>query len=236
MNKQKNTQLLDKIKNGLIVSCQAEDHEPLGKPEILAAMAKSAVLGGAVGIRACYPKNIQFIINTVTVPVIGIVKKQYFDSQVFITPTIADALAVAETKPEIIALDATDRIRPNGESLSDIVTELRLKSSSLLMADIAVFDDAGKALDLGFDIIGTTLSGYTNVKKTVEPYEPDFELIEKLVKVYGSQIPIIAEGRIWTPEQARKALDLGVHAVVVGSAITRPTLITERFVKFIIKE
>ncbi len=225
-------ELLNHIKNRLIVSCQAEGHEPLGQPHILAAMAKAAVLGGAAGIRANYPENIRAIARVVKMPVIGIFKKEYADSPVFITPTEKEAMAVAATGCAIIAMDATRRVRPENADLSAMIAKLRASTPALLMADIATLDDARHATKLGFDLIGTTLSGYTEeTKARAKDNLPDFELLQQCVKEFAPHIPVIAEGRIWTPEQARQALDLGAHAVVVGSAITRPWLITERFVK-----
>lgn len=233
MNEYGKNHILNALKDGIIVSCQAEKSEPLGKSEILAALAKAVVQGGAVGIRACYPDNIRAIKRVVDIPVIGIIKKQYPDSRVFITPTIDDALKVAAADPDVIAMDTTTRVRPHGESLAGTVSEIRNKSTCLIMADIAEISDAENALALGFDMIGTTLSGYTDNLQQVDPYQPDFQLLEQLVKEFGNTLPIIAEGRIWTPEQVRQAFDLGAYAVVIGSAITRPTLITERFVKSI---
>ncbi len=224
--------ILNQIKNGIIVSCQAERTEPLGKPSILAAIAKTAVLGGAVGIRASYPDNITAIKQAVDVPVIGIYKKQYPGSDVFITPTWKENKAVIDAGPDILALDATRRERPNGESLADIVNKIRDYSSILIMADIATIEDAESAYQLGVDIIGTTLSGYTagTCQKAV-PYQPDFALITHLVKQFGDQVPIIAEGRIWTPAAAQKIHQAGVFAMVIGSVITRPHHITRRFIE-----
>lgn len=228
MNK---AELLNQIKGGIIVSVQAEKTEPLGKPDILAAMAKTAVMGGAVGIRACYGENITAIKKSVEVPVIGISKDVYPDSDVFITPTWGENKAILDTNPDILALDATLRKRPNREKLEDIVKRIRNYSDILIMADCATFADAENAARLGFDFIGTTLSGYTEETKSgAIPYTPDFELIEKIVKAFGKDIPIIAEGRIWSPEDAKRVYDLGVFSMVIGSVITRPHHITKRFV------
>jgi N-acylglucosamine-6-phosphate 2-epimerase len=219
------------LEHGLIVSCQAEEHEPLGKPEILAALAQAAVTGGAVGIRACCPQNILAIQASVRVPIIGITKKVYPDSEVFITPTLLDALDIAETCPEIIALDATRRHRPRGESLENIFSILRRRTASLIMADISDFEEGMQAAEMGFDLIGTTLSGYTDYSLSSDgQYEPDLKLIYLLARELGQTVPVIAEGRYWQPEDAVKALNQGAWAVVVGSAITRPQLITRRYV------
>jgi len=228
MNK---AQLLNQIKGGVIVSVQAEKTEPLGKSEIIAAMAKTVVMGGAVGIRACYGENITAIKKAVDVPVIGISKDVYPDSDVFITPTWEECRKILDTNPDILALDATLRKRPKGEKLDDIVNKIRDYSETLIMADCATFADAENASRLGFDFIGTTLSGYTRETEARNiPYNPDFELIEQIVKAFGDDIPIIAEGRIWAPEDAKRVYDLGVFSMVVGSVITRPHHITKRFV------
>ncbi|MBN2280087.1 MAG: N-acetylmannosamine-6-phosphate 2-epimerase [Candidatus Marinimicrobia bacterium] len=227
-------QILNQIKGRIIVSVQAEKTEPMGKPEILAALAQTVVIGGAAGIRACYAENIRAIKNAVDVPVIGISKDVYPDSDVFITPTWKENKEILDTNPDILALDATLRKRPRGEKLEDIVRKIRDYSDILIMADCATFDDAIHAAKLGFDFIGTTLSGYT--KETEDraiPYTPDFELIKQIVEAFGRDIPIIAEGRIWTPEQAKKIYGLGVFSIVIGSVITRPHHITRRFVEAI---
>lgn len=222
--------ILNKIKNGLIVSCQSEPPEPLANPKMLTGMAQSAIMGGAVAIRANLPVNIKAMREEIDVPIIGIYKEVYPDYDVFITPTLKEAREVADCGCEILAMDATKRERPNKESLSQILETIRSKSDILLMADIATFEEAVKAVEMGFDLIGTTLSGYTDY--TLDRNKvglPDYELILALVKEFGSDVPVIAEGRIWTPEQAVKALELGAYAVVVGTAITRPWAITERF-------
>jgi len=227
----KRNSILTQIKGGLIVSCQAEADEPLGKPGILAAMARSAVQGGAVAIRACYPENIQAIQTAITVPVIAIYKKNYPHSDVYITPTRKEATALLQTSADIIALDATQRQRPHNEKLTDLLAVLRKNSSCLLMADIATLEDGLQAAELGFDLLSTTLAGYTQVTQSrCIPYQPDFDLLASLLRDLDQRLPVVAEGRFWEPADARRALDLGAHAIVVGSAITRPQLITRRFV------
>jgi N-acylglucosamine-6-phosphate 2-epimerase len=229
MNKQ---DILSQIKHGLIVSCQAEGDESLNSPEILAALSQAAVRGGAVAIRAERPENIIQIKNQVAVPIIGLYKKKYPVSDVYITPTLHDAIEVLNAGADVIALDATQQPRPNGEQLDQIVTALRKQSEVLLMADIATFEEGIAAAKLGFDLIGTTLSGYTtetNLKAADE--KPDFELLSNLINQLGDKIPIIAEGRIGTAEEAVEALRRGAFAVVVGTAITRPTVITSRFLQ-----
>ncbi|MDD5766902.1 MAG: N-acetylmannosamine-6-phosphate 2-epimerase, partial [Candidatus Marinimicrobia bacterium] len=187
-------------------------------------------------IRSCYPKNIIAIRKAVSIPVIGIYKKKYLDSEVFIGATLADNLEIVETGCEIVAFDATQRERPNGEKLENIVRVLKEKGNALLMADISNFNEGERACELGFDLISTTLSGYTSYTKTVSEYKPDFALLQKLVDKIGDKIPIVAEGRVWNPEDARRMIELGAYAVVVGSAITRPTLVTRRFLQEIQKK
>ncbi len=225
--------ILQSIKGGLIVSCQALPGEPLYNTGVMPKMALAAKLGGAVGIRANGFDDIKAIKNEVGLPVIGIVKKDYDDSDVYITPTIEEVKTVVAAGADIVAADATNRVRPNGKSLKEFYEEVRNSFPDvLLMADVSTFEEALEAAYLGFDLVGTTLCGYTEYTKGISI--PDFELIRKMVR--SLNIPVIAEGGIWMPEQLKKALDLGVHAAVVGSAITRPMEITKRFVSAIKKD
>lgn len=219
--------ILDQIHKGLIVSCQARPDEPLFGADIMARLAKAAELGGAVGIRANSPPDIIAIKKMVNLPVIGIFKREYPDSEVYITPTIEEALAVAETGAEIIALDATQRARPRGVSLGTMIKELRHKTPALLMADISTIEEGILAEQLGFNLVATTLSGYTSYTAD-KGQGPDLDLVEQLTRIL--KIPVVAEGRIETPEQAAEAIKRGAWAVVVGTAITRPHIITQRFV------
>jgi len=225
--------ILQSIKGGLIVSCQALPGEPLYNTGVMPKMALAAKLGGAVGIRANGFDDIKAIKNEVGLPVIGIVKKDYDDSDVYITPTIEEVKTVVAAGADIVAADATNRVRPNGKSLKEFYDEVRNSFPDvLLMADVSTFEEALEAAYLGFDLVGTTLCGYTEYTRGISI--PDFELIRKMVR--SLNIPVIAEGGIWMPEQLKKALDLGVHAAVVGSAITRPMEITKRFVSAIKKD
>ena len=219
--------VLEQIKNGLIVSCQALENEPLHSSFIMACMAKAAMLGGAVGIRANSIQDICEIKKTVGLPVIGIIKKEYQDSLVYITPTMDEVDALAECGCEIIAMDATNRLRPNSETLVSFFANVRKKyPGKLFMADCATYQEGMDAAKLGFDLIGTTLCGYT--EETRNDITPNYDMISALVRNSGK--PVIAEGNIWTPEQLLLAKNCGIHAAVVGSAITRPMLITQRFV------
>lgn len=215
---------MDKLKGGLVVSCQALEHEPLHGNGHMAAMALAAAQGGAVGIRANGPTDIAEIKGKVDLPIIGIWKKHYDGFDAFITPTKEDARIVAEAGADIIAIEATDQSRP--EKLDELVTYIQDVLGKKVMADISTLSEGKNAQALGCDYIGTTLSGYTPYTK--DRAQPDFSLLEELVQEVS--IPIVAEGSISTPEQAKKALEIGAAFVVVGGAITRPQLITKSFV------
>lgn len=217
------------LQGGLIVSCQALPHEPLHSAFIMGRMALAAQQGGAVGIRANSVVDIEEIRRNVDLPIIGIIKRDYPDSEVFITASMAEVDELMSVSPEIIALDARDALRPNGQSLSAFVQAVRAKYPQvLLMADCATWEEMQTADDLGFDFIGTTLVGYTPASKGQLIESDDFALIRRAVATLKA--PIIAEGNINTPEKVRRVLDIGVFGVVVGSAITRPKWITEQFV------
>jgi len=225
-----NEEILKKIKGGLVVSCQALESEPLYDSYIMAKMAWAAYLGGAVGIRCNTVVDIKAIKEKVDLPVIAIIKQVYDDSDVYITPTMKEVDALAQIGCEIIALDATDRLRPNGVTFEEFFTEVRNKyPNQLFMADTSCFEEGKKAEELGFDLIGTTMAGYTPYTKGTPL--PDFSLMERYVKELHT--PVIAEGGIWVPEELKKVFDIGVHSAVVGTAITRPMDITKRFVKAI---
>lgn len=217
---------LEKIKGGLVVSCQALSNEPMHSSFIMGRFARAAVEGGAVGIRANTAEDIAEIKKNVSVPVIAIVKRDYPDSEVYITPTMKEIEELLIVNPEIIAIDATKRPRPNGETLADFVKKIRAVYSGLLMADISDYEEAKTAYELGFDIISTTMRGYTTYTNGIEL--PDIEFIAKISKDF--KVPVIAEGGIKRPEDLKRAMDVGIHAAVVGGAITRPKGITEDFV------
>ncbi|EIS9207242.1 N-acetylmannosamine-6-phosphate 2-epimerase [Clostridioides difficile] len=220
--------MLDKVKGRLIVSCQALEDEPLHSPFIMGRMAKAAMEGGAVGIRAQGVEDIIEIKKVTGLPVIGIIKRNYEDSDIYITPTKKEVDELLTTGCEMIALDATNRVRPNNEDLKELIKYIK-ENGVLVMADISNYDEAIKAQEYGVDCVSTTLSGYTPYTKTLEG--PDFVLMKRLVK--DLEIPVIAEGKVNTPQDLKKVFELGVHSSVVGSAITRPQLITEKFVKAI---
>ncbi|MBS5063222.1 MAG: N-acetylmannosamine-6-phosphate 2-epimerase [Hungatella hathewayi] len=219
--------VMERIKGGLIVSCQALKEEPLYSSYIMSRMAYAAMLGGAVGIRANTVVDIEEIKKTVDLPIIGIIKEVYGDCSVFITPTTKEIEALITCGVDIIATDATNRIRPDGRTLDEFFGEIRAKyPDQLFMADCSTYEEGMHAAEIGFDFIGTTLHGYTEYTKGAEL--PNIDLVGRLAKDCGK--PVIAEGGIWLPEQLKAALDSGVWAAVIGGAITRPMEITKRFV------
>jgi len=222
------TALLNQVRHGLIVSCQALPGEPLHGSRIMAAMALAAEAGGARGIRANSPADVRAIKAGARLPVIGLHKVDYPDSPIYITPTLTEIRAMAAAGADMIAVDATQRQRPGGESFADLVAKARAELAVSILADVSTLDEGLAAAAAGADAISTTMSGYTDYSPQLDG--PDFALLAALVE--RSPVPVIAEGRIWTPEEARRALDLGAHAVVVGSAITRPQVVVARYVSF----
>ncbi|KUM32019.1 N-acetylmannosamine-6-phosphate 2-epimerase [Arthrobacter sp. EpRS66] len=215
---------LEALRGRLIVSAQAYPGEPMRTPQTMAQVAASAEIGGAAAVRVQGIADIQFTRSSVQVPVIGLFKDGH--DGVFITPTIAHALAVAQAGAHIVALDGTRRQRPDQKSLAETISAVHERSSALVMADCGSLDDALAAAEAGADLIGTTLAGYTGERKKTEG--PDLELIEQIAAA-NLGLPLIAEGRIHTPAQARAAMDAGAFAVVVGTAITHPASITGWF-------
>ncbi|WP_192483416.1 MULTISPECIES: N-acetylmannosamine-6-phosphate 2-epimerase [Cysteiniphilum] len=225
------TSITNILPRGLIVSCQALSDEPLHSPYIMAKMALAAKQGGAIAIRANSAIDIATIKKEVDLPIIGIVKRDYPDSQVFITATMNEINELASSGCEIIALDATARQRPNKQTLAQFVHQIRCQFPELfLMADCATFDEGIYAHELGFDLIATTLSGYT--KDTRNTPLPNIKLVQKLSSALTT--PVISEGGISTPIEANRAYQSGAYAIVVGSAITRPQLITQSFAQSLI--
>ena len=220
---------IQSLKGKLIVSCQALPDEPLHSSFIMGRMAKAAKQGGASGIRANTPDDIKVIQNQVDLPIIGIIKKDYDDSKVYITPTMDEIDQLVATGVEIIALDATEDLRPNGKNIDDFYKEIKEKyPDQLLMADCSTIAEAIHADELGFDFVGTTLVGYTDQSKGHKIEANDFEILREIIK--NVKAMVIAEGNINTPEKAKRVIELGAYSVVVGSIITRPQVITKNFV------
>lgn len=218
---------MEAIKGEVIVSCQALPEEPLHSSFIMGRMALAAYLGGAKGIRANSVADIREIKKTVDLPIIGIIKRVYGDNEVFITPTMKEIDELLEEGVDIIALDATSRVRPDRTTISQFFPVLRkMYPRQLFMADCSTFEEAKEASEMGFDFVGTTLSGYTSYTK--ERQLPDLELIREIKEKIKT--PLIAEGGISTPEELKAVMDSGVFSAVVGSAITRPMEITKKFI------
>lgn len=219
---------IEKLRGKLVVSCQALPHEPLHSSFIMGRMALAAKEGGAVGIRANTREDIREIQAQVDLPVIGIVKRDYEGCDVYITPTLREVEELMEVRPEIIALDATGRLRPNGVTLDAFFRELKQRyPEQLWMADCSTVEEALHADALGFDFIGTTMVGYTEESRDLHIEADDFAILREIVA--RAKHPVIAEGNINTPEKARRVIELGAFSVVVGSIITRPQLITKSF-------
>jgi N-acylglucosamine-6-phosphate 2-epimerase len=218
--------VLEQLRGGLVVSCQAYPGEPMRHPETMAQLAESAGAGGAVGIRAQGLEDVALIAARLTLPLIGLWKDGP-DEGVFITPTLDHALAVAEAGAEVVAVDGTRRPRPDGRTLAEVTAELHRRTEAWVMADCGSLDDAIAARDAGADFIGTTLAGYTGERPRTD--RPDLELVQDIADRLPDAV-LIAEGRVHTPEQARQAMEAGAFAVVVGTAITHPTSITRWFV------
>ncbi|CAN5569632.1 N-acetylmannosamine-6-phosphate 2-epimerase [soil metagenome] len=218
---------LESLKGGLVVSCQAREDNPLHGPIFMAAMAQAAVLGGAVGIRADGVADISAIAAAVgpDVPIMGIYKVKQPDGSLFITPTGKLAIKVIEAGGKLVAIDGTMRPRPGGESLQQVVDAIHA-AGGIALADCGTLADARYSIESGVDAIGTTMSGYTPDSPKQEG--PDFQLLVDMVAL--GTTPVFAEGRVWTREDARRAIEIGAHFVVVGTAITNPTAITSRFV------
>lgn len=226
--------VLASLAGTLVVSCQAHGDNPLVGPSTMATMARAAVLGGAGGIRAEGAADVEAIVAAVPVPVIGLVKAPARGpDEVFITPTYADAESVAQAGAAVIALDGTPRPRRGGAALSEIVDRIHRELGLAVMADVDSLNSGRFAADAGCDLVGTTLSGYTAATNCTPgassaPDGPDLQLVARLSQAL--EVPVVAEGRIWTREDALVAFAAGASTVVVGTAVTNPMLITRRFI------
>jgi N-acylglucosamine-6-phosphate 2-epimerase len=216
--------MIETLRGKLVVSCQAYPGEPLRDPRAMALIAQSAAIGGAAGIRAQGLDDIRLIHATVGLPQIGLWKVGA--DGVFITPTLDHALAVIDAGAEIVAIDGTLRPRPDGLTLAETIREIHDRTGALVMADADCLESGVAAEEAGADLVGTTLSGYTDRRERLPG--PDLALVGELSARLS--VPLFAEGRIRTPDEAREALDRGAHAVVVGTAITHPATITSWFV------
>ncbi len=223
--------ILNRIKGTVVVSVQAMPNEPLYLEQCMIGMMKSVVNGGAGALRLAGARDVKNAKKLFNLPIIGLTKPNIipknYKELVYITPNIKDVIELVEAGADVIATDATQRKRPNNEKLQDLIKYIHI-NKRLAMADISTLEEGLNAKELGADIISTTLAGYTLESANSPASEPDFELLKQLVE--QTQLPVVLEGRIWEPEQVNKAFELGAHCVVIGSAITRPQLITKRFV------
>lgn len=217
--------LIKSLKASLIVSVQAYPGEPLRTPETMAQMSRACELGGAAAIRCQGISDIAAIKGRVEVPVIGLWKDGH--EGVYITPTLRHARACVAAGADIVAIDATDRHRPDGKLLEDTVRPLQ-EEGVLLIADCMTIEDIRHAYELGFDLVSTTLSHNKPAIETSLNEGPDLPLLRQAVEEFPD-FPIICEGHVHTPQDARAALDVGAWAVVVGTAITHPTSVTSWF-------
>lgn len=217
--------ILSQIQGGLIVSCQAPADSPLHQPEVIAAIAAAAVQRGAIAVRIDSPAHITAVRQRVAVPIIGLWKQVIPGSEVYITPQFHHAQAVATAGADIIAIDATPRSRPGGETLTALVDQIHTDLRKPVMADIDTLASAQAAIAAGVDILGTTLYGYTQATQACSP--PGFELLIDLVAKFS--VPCICEGGIAAPAAARQAMTLGAAAVVVGTAITGIDMLVQRY-------
>lgn len=219
---------IQKLHKGLIVSCQALPGEPLYREEggLMVLMAKAAIEAGAVGLRAQGVTDIKQIKAAFDAPVIGIIKKNYEGFSSYITTTMAEVDALVEAKSDIIAIDATEQDRADDSTINEFVRAVKAKyPNQLLMADVATLEEGLNAAELGFDLIGTTMNGYT--RNTREQTEPNFDLMRQLVE--QTNVPIVAEGKLHSPHDLEQAYAAGVYTAVIGGAITRPYEIAKRF-------
>ena len=212
------------VKNGLIVSCQVPDDTAINTPEFIAAQALTVLQAGAVGIRAQGIRNVEAISKLTKVPIIGLIKRYDDSSSVYITPSVSDVVELERAGATIVAIDATGRLRPGGQTLQDFITQIRLESNVLLLADVDSVESALQAEELGCDAVATTLSGYTDIPVNGLP---NIELIAEISK--RVKVPVIAEGGFSQPSSVAEAFTAGALAVCIGTAITNPYLLTKHF-------
>ena len=221
--------MINFLKHKVVISSQAMPGEPLYKEECMLAMMQSVVNGGAEVLRVAGARDVKNA-KKLGVKVIGLTKPDKLPNNwkeiVYITPTLKEVDELINAGADIIAFDGTKRPRPNGCTLEEIIKRIH-DSKRLAMADISTFDEAQECAKLGVDVVSTTLSGYT-MESLSDSEDPDYELLKRIAR--HVKIPVILEGRIWEPDHVKKAFELGAHAVVIGSAVTRPQLITKRFI------
>lgn len=225
-----NNEIVSKLKNGLIVSCQAEPGLPFDSPEGVTMFAKAAISGGASGIRSEGVEKTKMILESLNVPVIGLIKSKFEDGRVRITGSFSDVDDLSAIGCPIIAIDGTFRKR-DGLTGPEFIHRIKSEFDALIMADVAKEDEAIECEQAGADLISSTLNGYTLETEKDKVLSPNFILIKSLTKKIKK--PVIAEGRINSPNDAGEMIRLGAYAVVVGTAITRPHIITSWYVNAI---
>lgn len=223
--------MISRLKNKVIVSVQAMPSEPLYLEKCMVAMMKSVVKGGAGGLRVAGIRDVRNAKNLFDIPVVGITKPDVIPPNwqeiVYITPELKDVISLIEAGADIVAFDGTQRPRPNDAKLEELIKYIKI-NKRVSMADISTVEEGIIAAEMGANLLSTTLSGYTLESKS-DNEGPDFKLLRELVE--RTNVPVVLEGRIWELEDVQKAFSLGAHCVVIGSAITRPQLITKRFVQ-----
>lgn len=221
-------EILTRLQHGLIVSCHLDEDEQEGAAELLAYFVRAAERGGAAGLRIEGVEQIRRLRPHTRLPIIGFTNGAYDDGSPLITPSADDAQALLDAGADVVAVDATKRKRPDGTDGFIHFEQLRRRVTAPLWADVATFREGVRAAEIGADVVATTLAGYTPGTVAKDYRTPDFTLIEELSR--SLTIPVVAEGRIWETDTASRVIALGAYAVVVGSAITRPRLVTEVFV------
>ena len=228
-NDPKKLKIIESLKGGLVVSCQVQKDDPIYTDDIVVKMAQAAEWAGAVGIRANMPEQIRAIKKHVNLPMIGLWKIWHDDSDVYITPTLEAAKAVWEAGAEIIALDCTDQLTHQKTKAYELLPIVKKEiPKAIIFADISTYEEAERAIKLGADMVAPTMHGYTPETKDAE--FPDLREFARMCRDFGDDVFMMMEGHVYTPEDALKCIFLGAHAVVVGSAITRPHLTAKRFV------
>jgi len=221
MNK-KNQLIINKLKNSLIASCQPIPNGPLDNKEFILAMSKASIAGGAKGLRIESVKNIKFLKNNLNIPIIGIIKRKLKKFPIIISPYLKDIDELSDAGADIIAFDATLRKRPY--EIKGMINRIH-SYNKIAMADCSTLEEGVNAIENKADIIGTTLSGYTNNKKASKL--PDLKLLKNLIE--KTKLPVFAEGRYDTPRLFKKAINIGAHSVVIGTALNRIEILTKRF-------
>jgi N-acylglucosamine-6-phosphate 2-epimerase len=209
-------QSIEILQGGLIVSCQAPVDSPLHEPQVIAAIAEASINQGAVGVRIDTPMHVKAVRQRFSAPIIGLWKQQISGFEVYITPQFQHAESIVQAGADIIAIDATDRPRPAGETVVGLIDQIHRQLGKPVMADVDTLEAAIAAAQAGADLLGTTLYGYTRATQHLSP--PGFDLLAQMVDKL--EMPVICEGGVASPEMVRRAIDLGAYAVVVGTAIT----------------